>query len=194
VAGFRPRQPGKSSGGGEVTNGRCKSLKHHNEIQALFVAWYNFARENEALNGALKGAKPSDGQWVERPRMDDQRTTGAGCGSSTKMTDSTYPEFEGKTLLVCLNGRQSEDAYVVDNPKVETLLGRFFITGNITPLGGPLNFSRSLPIAIAWDQVQNWIVWESSEHYYERRREFYEHYRPSGLIAKLLGRSRNLST
>ena len=28
---------------------RGKSLKHHVAMQAIFVAWYNFARKNEAL-------------------------------------------------------------------------------------------------------------------------------------------------
>ena len=34
-----------------LTNGHSKSLKHHTAMQALFVAWYNFARKHEALKG-----------------------------------------------------------------------------------------------------------------------------------------------
>jgi len=34
-----------------LTNAHSKSLKHHVAMQALFVAWYNFARKNEALKG-----------------------------------------------------------------------------------------------------------------------------------------------
>jgi hypothetical protein len=34
-----------------LTNAHSKSLKHHRAMQALFVAWYNFARKNEALKG-----------------------------------------------------------------------------------------------------------------------------------------------
>jgi hypothetical protein len=158
-------------------------------MQALFVAWYNFARKD----GALKAQSPAS-QQPYGSRMDDQRTDRESGGSMTEMTDSTYPDFEGKTLLVYLNGRQPEDAYLLDNLKIETLLGRLFITGHVTALGGPLNFTRNLPIAIAWDQIQNWIVFESSEQYFERRREFYEHYHPPGLIAKLLGRKFNPTT
>jgi hypothetical protein len=33
-----------------LTNGRSKSLCHHKAMQALFVAWYNFGRKNDALN------------------------------------------------------------------------------------------------------------------------------------------------
>ena len=34
-----------------LTNAHSKSLKHHAAMQALFVAWYNFARKHEALKG-----------------------------------------------------------------------------------------------------------------------------------------------
>ncbi len=32
-----------------LTSGHSKSLRHHAAMQALFVAWYNFARMSEAL-------------------------------------------------------------------------------------------------------------------------------------------------
>ena len=34
-----------------LTSGHSKSLKHHVAMQAIFVAWYNFARKHEALKG-----------------------------------------------------------------------------------------------------------------------------------------------
>ena len=34
-----------------LTDVHSKSLKHHKAMQALFVAWYNFGRKNEALKG-----------------------------------------------------------------------------------------------------------------------------------------------
>jgi transposase-like protein/IS1 family transposase len=34
-----------------LTNGHSKSLKHHKAMQAIFVAWYNFARPHETLGG-----------------------------------------------------------------------------------------------------------------------------------------------
>jgi hypothetical protein len=34
-----------------LTNGHNKSLRHHTAMQALFVAWYNFARKHETLTG-----------------------------------------------------------------------------------------------------------------------------------------------
>jgi transposase InsO family protein len=34
---------------GGFANAHSKSLLHHTAMQALFVAWYNFARKHEAL-------------------------------------------------------------------------------------------------------------------------------------------------
>jgi hypothetical protein len=34
-----------------LTNAHSKSLKHHVAMQAIFVAWYNFARKHETLMG-----------------------------------------------------------------------------------------------------------------------------------------------
>lgn len=34
-----------------LTNAHSKSLRHHTAMQALFVAWYNFARKHETLKG-----------------------------------------------------------------------------------------------------------------------------------------------
>ena len=40
-----------------LTNGHSKSLRHHTAMQALFIAWYNFGR-NEGRNA-------SDGQRAQ---------------------------------------------------------------------------------------------------------------------------------
>jgi IS1 family transposase/transposase-like protein len=34
-----------------LTNAHSKSLKHHEAMQSIFVAWYNFARKHETLKG-----------------------------------------------------------------------------------------------------------------------------------------------
>jgi hypothetical protein len=34
-----------------LTNGHSKSLRQQTAMQALFVAWYNFARKHETLGG-----------------------------------------------------------------------------------------------------------------------------------------------
>ena len=49
-----------------LTNGHSKSLKHHVAMQAIFVAYYNFARKNEALKNATPAmaSKLTDHVWT----------------------------------------------------------------------------------------------------------------------------------
>ena len=49
-----------------LTNGHSKSLTHHKAMQALFIAWYNFGRKNEALKGATPAMASglSDHVWA----------------------------------------------------------------------------------------------------------------------------------
>jgi transposase-like protein/IS1 family transposase len=49
-----------------LTNAHSKSLKHHRAMQALFVAWYNLCRKNEALKGKTPAmaSKLTDHVWT----------------------------------------------------------------------------------------------------------------------------------
>jgi hypothetical protein len=51
-----------------LTNAHSKSLKHHTAMQALFVAWYNFARKHETLKGKTPAManKLTDHVWTIR--------------------------------------------------------------------------------------------------------------------------------
>jgi transposase-like protein/IS1 family transposase len=48
-----------------LTNGHSKSLKHHVAMQAIFVAYYNFARKNEAIKNQTPAmaSKLTDHVW-----------------------------------------------------------------------------------------------------------------------------------
>jgi hypothetical protein len=48
------------------TNSHSKSLRHHKDMQALFVAWYNFGRKHEALKGKTPAmaSKLTDHVWT----------------------------------------------------------------------------------------------------------------------------------
>jgi transposase-like protein/IS1 family transposase len=49
-----------------LTNAHSKSLKHHVAMQAIFVAWYNFARKNEAIKNQTPAMASglSDDVWT----------------------------------------------------------------------------------------------------------------------------------
>jgi hypothetical protein len=49
-----------------LTNDHSKSLRHHTAMQGLFVAWYNFARKNEAVKGntPVMASKLTDHVWT----------------------------------------------------------------------------------------------------------------------------------
>ena len=55
-----------------LTNGHSKSLRHHTAMQALFVAWYNFARKHETLKGhtPAMASKLSDHVWTIRELLE----------------------------------------------------------------------------------------------------------------------------
>jgi hypothetical protein len=49
-----------------LTNGHSKSIRHHVAMQAIFVAWYNYARKHEALKGKTPAMASglSDHAWT----------------------------------------------------------------------------------------------------------------------------------
>jgi transposase InsO family protein len=51
-----------------LTNAHSKSLRHHTTMQALFVAWYNFARKHETRKGQTPAMASglSDHIWTTR--------------------------------------------------------------------------------------------------------------------------------
>jgi transposase InsO family protein len=58
-----------------LTNGHSKSLRHHTAMQALFVAWYNFARKHETLKGQTPAMASglSDHVWTIKELIEKAR-------------------------------------------------------------------------------------------------------------------------
>jgi IS1 family transposase/transposase-like protein len=59
-----------------LTNAHSKSLKHHTAMQALFVAWYNFCRKNEAIKNQTPAmaSKLTDHVWTIRELIEKAAT------------------------------------------------------------------------------------------------------------------------
>ena len=90
------------------------------------------------------------------------------------MSNSTYPDFSGKAILFDTIGKLSDEAFLVENVKFEIQAGKLFITGNMANAGGSDNYSRGLPVGIAWDQIQSYIVFDSVQQFIQRKDEYYE--------------------
>jgi hypothetical protein len=59
-----------------LTNAHSKSHKHHVAMQAIFVAWYNFCRKHETLNGATPAMAGglADKAWTIRELLERAAT------------------------------------------------------------------------------------------------------------------------
>jgi IS1 family transposase/transposase-like protein len=55
-----------------LTNAHSKSLKHHTAMQAILVAWYNFARKHESLKGQTPAMATglTDNVWTVRELLE----------------------------------------------------------------------------------------------------------------------------
>ena len=58
-----------------LANGHSKSRRHHTAMQALFVAWYDFARKHEALKGntPVMASGLSDHVWTIKEPIEKAR-------------------------------------------------------------------------------------------------------------------------
>lgn len=76
------------------------------------------------------------------------------------------PSFKGKTVsLVLVDEDQSQ---ALHNPKFEVQGKRLFLIGTIPAEGSANDWVAGLQGAVAWDRVQEYIVFDSAEDYHER--------------------------
>jgi hypothetical protein len=77
-------------------------------------------------------------------------------------TEPKLPDFGGKLVMAIFN-RPGEDHTVIQNPRFEEQGGRLFLVGTI-PAGVIPGFD-GLPAAVAWENVEQYIVLQSVEQY-----------------------------
>ena len=78
---------------------------------------------------------------------------------------STLP-FTGKAISIVLIGE--DESKLIIHPHLEVQGGKMFLVGIIPPGGSRRHWVDGLPIAYAWDRVQEYIVFNSVKHHAER--------------------------
>jgi hypothetical protein len=74
--------------------------------------------------------------------------------------------FEGKVVsVVCEN---EDTGQLIDSPKFESQGGRLFIVGTVPNESSRDNWMEGLTTAIAWDAVQDYVVFESMDDFLKR--------------------------
>lgn len=80
----------------------------------------------------------------------------------------TFPDFSDKVLLVYLVGRPLEDAVVLKRPRFDVQGTKAFLVGQFADGTTPNDWATDVPTAISWDNVEQYMVFESLEDYFTR--------------------------
>ena len=75
------------------------------------------------------------------------------------------PDFAGKAVSVVLIGE--EDSRLLVDPHFESQAGQIFLIGKSPPGASRGDWMAGLNEALSWDRVQEYVVFESAEHYFE---------------------------
>jgi hypothetical protein len=85
---------------------------------------------------------------------------------TSEQKQSKLPDFTGKVVSVSI--AFEDDGRCLEHPRWETQGGRLFLVGTV-PRGASTNgWCDGIPGAVAWDQVTDYMVFDSAEHYRER--------------------------
>ncbi len=76
------------------------------------------------------------------------------------------PDFAGKAVSFVLIGEDNSRLLV--DPRFESQAGRLFVIGTSPPGASKGDWTAGLDEVLAWDRVQEYIVFESADHYFER--------------------------
>jgi hypothetical protein len=82
------------------------------------------------------------------------------------MKKTTFPDFTGKMLSVSIVG--DEHTYAIDSPRFVLQGGRWFLIGRVPRGGSTGDWSEGAVSAVAWDQVTDYLVFDSAKHYKKR--------------------------
>ncbi len=78
----------------------------------------------------------------------------------------SLPDFSKKLVSVSLAGE--EDSRAIECPRWEIQGGRLFLVGTVPRRGSTRDWCEGIVSAVAWDQVTDYLVFDSAAHYRER--------------------------
>jgi hypothetical protein len=91
------------------------------------------------------------------------------------MKKTLHPDFTKKFVSVSIVG--DEYSYALNCPRFEMQGGRLFLVGTVPRGGSTGDWSEGAVSAVAWDQVTDYLVFDSAEHYHKRLALFKKHKR-----------------
>jgi len=79
------------------------------------------------------------------------------------------PDLAGKTVVVKTTGRPIEIPLILGGCNFETQGGRLFLSGtNVPYVPGSYNWTDGIRRLVAWDSVEEYMIFESVEDYHSR--------------------------
>jgi hypothetical protein len=76
------------------------------------------------------------------------------------------PDFSKK--LVSFSVRGENDGRAIDRPRWEIQGGRLFLVGTVPRGGSSRDWCEGVTSAVAWDEVTDYLVFDSVKHYRKR--------------------------
>lgn len=84
------------------------------------------------------------------------------------MKEDELPEFApGTVVCIYLSNKPPKQGHYVADPKLETRGGRLFLTGTIPDQSS----MKGMPIGIAWDRVDGYILGDSLDDFRDKQPE-----------------------
>jgi len=82
-------------------------------------------------------------------------------------------QFPGKTLLLFVINRSPDDAIVLQNARMDAIGDRQFVVGEFAEGTTANDWAVGVVTAVAWDCVEQYMVFDSLEDYFARASRAY---------------------
>ncbi|MDD2603237.1 MAG: hypothetical protein RBR20_11980 [Desulfobacterales bacterium] len=84
------------------------------------------------------------------------------------MTDWRFPDLSNKIVLIYLTNQCDEHNVVLEHPHFEQQGDKMFIVGVFAEGTTANDWATGIPTAVAWDNVEQYLVFDSLEDYFYR--------------------------